>query len=68
MTDEGLAQLRNLHELHTLSVGGPAITDKGLAYLAGLRGLKDLELSRTGVTDAGVRDLQRALPQLRISR
>ena len=68
VTDNGLTQLRGLHDLQRLTLGGDAISDRGLAELKGLRQLKELSLFGTRVTDAGVEDLHRALPRVKIVR
>ena len=44
------------------------MTDAGLAHLKLLGTLHVLLLSNTHVTDAGVKDLEKALPKLRIAR
>ena len=64
VTDEGLAHLKGLSQLHVLNVGGTRVTDAGLVHLKGLTQLWDLSLSGTQVTDAGLVHLK-GLTQLR---
>jgi hypothetical protein len=74
--DAGLTHLEGLGRLRSLALVGTDITDAGLACLKGLAGLQelylgDLQVEYRGtmkITDAGVRDLQEALPSLKISR
>jgi len=47
---------------------GFAVTDAGLAHLKGLTSLKWLAVAKTKVTDVGVNDLQKALPNVKITR
>jgi hypothetical protein len=64
-------QIRHLHELphlRTLWLGGPRVDDRIIAHLKGLTGLQWLNLPDTRVTDAGVKDLQQALPFVRVVR
>ena len=68
VTDAGLAQLKGLAELRYLNLYGTKVTDAGLASLKGLSKLQSLYLWQTAVTDAGEKDLQAALPSLRINR
>jgi internalin A len=66
--DAGLAHLKGLTRLRILELVGTKVTDGGLAHLKGLTSLQDVYLGDTKITDAGVRELQEALPRLRISR
>ena len=68
ITDAGLADLRKLSNLTTLSLEGTDITDAGLAHLRELTNLRYLILERTGVTDAGAKSLQASLPDCHILR
>jgi YHS domain-containing protein len=68
VTDAGLAQLKGLADLRYLNLYGTKVTDAGLASLKGLSKLQSLYLWQTAVTDAGEKDLQAALPSLRINR
>ncbi|MEO2021815.1 MAG: hypothetical protein ABGX05_08295 [Pirellulaceae bacterium] len=52
----------------SLSLIGTKITDAGLVHLKRLTKLQRLGLEFTKVTDAGVADLQKALPNCKISR
>jgi internalin A len=60
--------LKGLTRLRILELVGTKVTDGGLAHLKGLTSLQDVYLGDTKITDAGVRQLQEALPSLRISR
>jgi hypothetical protein len=67
ITDAGLVHLERLTRLEKLSLSGTQVTDKGLACLRGFAGLRRLFLlDATPVTRAGVRELQKALPSLKI--
>ena len=68
ITDAGLVHLNGLINLKRLLLGGTQITDAGLVHLRGLKRLQELEVGNTRVTDTAVRELQRALPNLKISR
>ena len=68
VTDAGLAQLKGLAELRYLNLYGTKVTDAGLAALKGLAKLQSVYLWQTAVTDAGEKDLQAALPAVRINR
>jgi hypothetical protein len=68
VTDAGLAHLRGLPQLRTLLLDSTEITDAGLKHLEALPNLEHLSLMGTQVTDDGVRELQRALPEVEISR
>jgi hypothetical protein len=68
-TDLGLKHYLAALETHTaLNLSGWKITDAGLVHLKGLTKLETLSLNFTKVTDAGVADLQKALPNCKISR
>jgi hypothetical protein len=77
ITDAGLAHLKGLDQLESLSVGvifdtaSPLITDAGLALLAGLKSLKALNfLSASEIGDAGLAHLVglKKLERLGLSR
>jgi hypothetical protein len=68
VTDAGLSHLTGLTKLSALDLVATRITDAGLAHLKSLRDLKTLELRDTQVTDTGARELQKALPNLKIIR
>jgi len=57
ITDTGLAHLRKLGQLRSLSLAGTEVTDAGLVHLHGLTHLQSLNLDGTKVTDAGVERL-----------
>ena len=67
ITDAGLAHLSGLTTLVPLFLYNTPVTDAGLAHLSGLTALVELYLSDTQVTAAGVAELQKALPDCRIS-
>ena len=54
VSDEGLAQLKNLTNLRWLSTGDRGVTDKGLACLAALTNLEYLCLEGAQVSDGGL--------------
>lgn len=68
VTDAGLAHLKGLTKLSSLNLNVTFVTDAGLVHLKGLTNLSKLELYGTLVTDAGAKELQHALPKLRIMR
>jgi Leucine-rich repeat (LRR) protein len=68
VTDAGLVHLQGFTSLQTLYLCHTRITDAGLAHLKGLTSLKTLMLYGTQVSDAGAAELQRALPELKISK
>ena len=68
VTDAGLVHLVELPNLQDLKLGGTKITDAGLVHLLGLTNLQTLSLSRTQVTDTGIAELQKTLPNCRISK
>ena len=45
-----------------------SITDSGLVHLKGLTNLKSLSLYKTQITDAGIAELQKALPNCKITK
>jgi Leucine-rich repeat (LRR) protein len=66
ITDAGLVHLKGLTNLSRLDLVGTRVTDAGLVHLKGPANLKRLDLSGTRVTEAGARELNQALPSLRI--
>jgi hypothetical protein len=66
VTDAGLAHLAGLTNLSGLGLDCPRVSDAGLASLKGLPKLSVLDVEGTQVTEAGIRQLQQALPRLRI--
>ena len=68
ITDASLNELAKLNNLAELGLAGTQITDTGLKEVAKLKQLKMLNLgSTTSVTEASVVQLQKALPNCRIS-
>src|SRR5262245_57672116 len=68
ITDVVLVHLKGLTRLKALDLEGTGVTDAGLAHLKGLTSLVSLTLTETKVSDAGVKDLQKALPKVKIER
>jgi internalin A len=68
VTDAGLVHLRGLINLKSLFLGCTQITDAGLIHLRGLKRLQSLEVGNTRVNDTALRELQKALPNLKIIR
>ena len=67
ISDSGLKQLRSLTNLKALNLWGTDVSDVGLEYLKVLTNLSDLDLSGTRVTAEGVRELQKVLPNTKIT-
>lgn len=68
ISDGGLAHLKNLSHLAYLNLYATPVTDKGLEQLRGLASLKHLYLWETKVTAEGATNLQKAIPNVVISR
>jgi hypothetical protein len=69
ITDASLEKLKAFPQLRSLSLANTKVTDAGLKHLEGLTQLKELTIHFTPkVTETGVRDLQKALPDLKIKR
>jgi hypothetical protein len=69
ITDEGMKSVAELKKLNWISLFGcKQVTDEGVRRLKDLRGLQFASFAGTGVTDVGVADLQKALPQCKVSR
>ena len=68
LTDAGLENLTELHELQELDLSQSHVTNAGLEHLMGLNRLTWVGLARTHVTDEGIKKLQHALPNCRIDR
>jgi hypothetical protein len=54
ITDAGLAHLRGLPQLRSLSLDSTSVTDAGLVHLRFLPELAELNLANTEITDAGL--------------
>jgi len=68
VTDSELEHLKDLPNIVYLDLGGTRVTDAGLQHLKGMTKLSSLMLADCPqVTDKGVKELQQALPGLRIS-
>ncbi len=68
ITGAGLVHLKGLTRLEKLVLHDTQVGDAGLAHLKGLTRLQILDLEGTEVTDKGVKDLQKALPKVKIER
>jgi Leucine Rich repeat len=68
VTDKGIAHLEGLSNLKTLGLSSTSITDVAVGHLKALTELELLDLSNTKLTEEGIKDLQRALPKVRIVR
>jgi hypothetical protein len=66
VSDAGLAHVSGLAQLSDLCLIDTRVTDAGIVHLKGLTGLTMLILHRTQVTDAGIKELQQALPGVKI--
>jgi hypothetical protein len=67
ISDRGLETIQALKSLEHLDLGSTNVSDAGLKCLIGLANLKSLDLSRTRVTKEGVLELQKSLPNTKIS-
>ncbi|NQU23551.1 MAG: M48 family metalloprotease, partial [Candidatus Nealsonbacteria bacterium] len=65
--DAGLAHLSGLTKLEWLELTGTQVSNTGLMHLKGLTNLKSLFLGETQVTDEGIGNLQKALPNCKIT-
>ena len=68
ITDAGLVHLKELTKLERLDLRDTQVADAGLVHLKGMTKLQTLFLSGTKITDAGVTDLQKALPNCKITK
>jgi hypothetical protein len=66
VSDAGLVHLKGLTDLTSLWIDDTKVSDAGLTHLKGLEKLSELR-AWGRVTDAGLKDLQKALPKLRIN-
>jgi hypothetical protein len=57
ITEEAVAAIKELPEVHWLDLRGTAVTDDMLAHLSGIGTLERIHLERTGITDAGISHL-----------
>lgn len=67
INDVMAARLAGLEATTSLSVAGNPLTDKGLVEFKKLSGLKSLDVGATQVTADGVAELQKALPDCKIT-
>jgi hypothetical protein len=68
VSDKGLETLKGLTKLQHLNLNSTQVTNYGLKHLKGLKDLQTLSVSVTEVTDDGVKELQKALPKLKVTR
>jgi hypothetical protein len=70
VTDDGLKLLQPLTNLHSLNLCETPVTDAGLKHLAGFTKLEYLDLAVRGcnISEAAVKELQKALPKVKIDR
>jgi len=67
--DATLTEVAKLPILRELFVSNSRVTDAGLASLKAMKRLTSLTIpKKASVTDAGIANLQKALPNLKISR
>jgi hypothetical protein len=66
--DADLTHLQNIQNLKTIDLRATHITDKGLATIQSLKSLKAILLTGSAVTPDGVDALQKARPDLTITR
>ncbi|HEX5271388.1 MAG TPA: hypothetical protein VFW33_12905, partial [Gemmataceae bacterium] len=66
--DDGLAHLKPLTRLRTLTLCGTEVSDRGMAHLTPLKKLTELNVVNTRVTAAGVREVRAALPKVSVDR
>ncbi|MDB5311274.1 MAG: ppaA [Gemmataceae bacterium] len=68
ITNAGLVHLKAFEELESLDLRCKGISDAGLLHLAGIKTLRYLDLQSTKVTEEGIAELQKTLPNCRVSR
>jgi internalin A len=66
ITDAGLKELAKLTQLENIDLSFIEITDAGLKHLGGLKSLRMLCLYGTKATDSGEKELEKAIPELKI--
>ncbi len=66
ITDAALIDLKEITTLEWLELHHCAITDVGLVHLKSLKKLKHLDLHGTKVTKEGIKELQDAIPNVKI--
>ena len=67
VTDNGLAELAKLPALKTLGLSGNEITARGLMHIRAMKNLKRLSLHESAIRTADIAELQRELPNWRLS-
>lgn len=66
--DADLVHLHNIKNLKTLDIRGTRVTDKGLATIQSLKSLTSVLLTGAQVTTEGIDAMQKARPDLVITR
>jgi len=66
VTDRDMSLLTEFRELRSLDLSDTQISDAGLGEIAEMDQLEMLNLTNTRVSKTGIRDLKRALPDLKI--
>jgi hypothetical protein len=66
VTDEGLAQLKDLHKLRSMGLGATPITDQGLVHLEKLHSLQWVWVPKGNVTNAATERLKGERPDMNI--
>ena len=64
---KGLAALKSLPELQSISLAGPHVTDADLPALMSLKRLLMIDLYQTSVTKEGVEAIRKALPSCQVT-
>ena len=68
ITDAGIEHVARLPKLETLLLDGTDVSDNCIPFLKRLTNLKELSLHGTLVSEDGVKELERALPGLKVTR
>lgn len=66
VTDEGLAQLKDLQNLRSLGLSSTPVTDRGLDHLEKLSSLQWVWLSKKTISAAAVEKLRNARPEMHV--
>ena len=67
ISDRGLKTIQAMKSLEHLDLSSTQVSDAGLKSLIGLSNLKWLDVSRTRVTEEGVLEIQKSLPNCKIT-
>jgi hypothetical protein len=66
LNDEGLARLKDLQNLHAMSLVGTAITDQGLVRLEEFPSLQHVWVSKNRHGEEAIEKLRKARPDLAV--